>query len=64
MEGHLPPPVPAGQGEVGFSSVTRLGQWKEAVGHFQDLLRINPNDNQGIRFRLFNCSCSWTKRRS
>jgi tetratricopeptide (TPR) repeat protein len=32
----------------------RLGQWTEATGHLQDLLRLNPHDNQGMRFRLLN----------
>ncbi len=26
-----------------------LGAEEEAIGHFQDMLRLNPNDNQGIR---------------
>jgi ABC-type branched-subunit amino acid transport system ATPase component len=32
-----------------------LGERTEAVGHFRDLLRLNPNDNQGIRFTLVSC---------
>ncbi len=28
------------------------GRRDEAVRHFQELLRLNPNDNQGIRYRL------------
>ncbi len=28
------------------------GRREEAVGHCQDMLRLNPNDNQGIRYRL------------
>ncbi|HWM95140.1 MAG TPA: tetratricopeptide repeat protein [Thermoanaerobaculia bacterium] len=27
-------------------------QREEAVEHFQEMLRLNPNDNQGIRYRL------------
>jgi tetratricopeptide (TPR) repeat protein len=26
-----------------------LGRNEEAIGHYQDLLRLNPNDNQGVR---------------
>lgn len=29
-----------------------LGRREEAVGHYQELLRLNPNDNQGVRFVL------------
>jgi tetratricopeptide (TPR) repeat protein len=29
-----------------------LGRWEEAVSHFRDLLRLNPNDNQGVRYIL------------
>lgn len=32
-----------------------LGQREEAVVHYQELLRLNPNDNQGIRDLLINC---------
>ncbi|HWE05672.1 MAG TPA: tetratricopeptide repeat protein [Rhizomicrobium sp.] len=28
---------------------------EEAVAHFQDLLRLNPGDNQGIRYILLDC---------
>jgi tetratricopeptide (TPR) repeat protein len=31
------------------------GQREEAVGHYLDLLRLNPNDNQGIRDLLMPC---------
>ncbi len=27
----------------------------EAVKHYQDMLRLNPNDNQGIRYLLIDC---------
>jgi len=27
----------------------------EAVEHYQDMLRLNPNDNQGIRYLLIDC---------
>jgi tetratricopeptide (TPR) repeat protein len=32
----------------------RLGQREEAAAHYQDMLRLNPNDNQGIRYVLAN----------
>jgi tetratricopeptide (TPR) repeat protein len=30
-----------------------LGKIKEATKHFEELLELNPNDNQGVRFFLF-----------
>jgi tetratricopeptide (TPR) repeat protein len=30
----------------------RLGERDAAVGHYRDLLRLNPNDNQGVRYVL------------
>ena len=30
-------------------------QCEEAVGHYQEMLRFNPNDNQGIRYLLLDC---------
>ncbi len=35
-------------------SLWNLGRGAEAVEHFEDMLRLNPNDNQGIRYRLAN----------
>jgi len=32
-----------------------LSSRKEALDHYRDLLRLNPNDNQGIRYLLANC---------
>ena len=32
-----------------------LDKQKEAVGHYGDLLRLNPDDNQGIRYLLAPC---------
>jgi tetratricopeptide (TPR) repeat protein len=29
-----------------------LGRREEAVAHYQDMLRLNPGDNQGVRFAL------------
>ena len=33
----------------------QLGRRKESVEHYQELLRLNPNDNQGIRYLLAAC---------
>lgn len=30
-------------------------QLDEAIGHYEELLRFNPNDNQGVRYRLAGC---------
>ncbi len=32
-----------------------LGNLDEAVGHYRELLRLNPNDNQGVRDILLPC---------
>lgn len=32
-----------------------LGFGDEAISHFKDCLRLNPNDNQGIRYLLMPC---------
>ncbi|MEA3407255.1 MAG: tetratricopeptide repeat protein, partial [Chloroflexota bacterium] len=32
-----------------------LGQHEEAIAHYKDMLRLNPNDNQGIRYLLADC---------
>jgi tetratricopeptide (TPR) repeat protein len=32
-----------------------LGENEAAVGHYRDMLRLNPNDNQGIRYLLLSC---------
>ncbi|MEW5995961.1 MAG: hypothetical protein AB1744_16415, partial [Candidatus Zixiibacteriota bacterium] len=31
------------------------GQQMEAIEHYQEMLRLNPNDNQGIRYLLAAC---------
>jgi tetratricopeptide (TPR) repeat protein len=31
------------------------GRQDEAVTHYRDMLRLNPNDNQGIRYLLLDC---------
>lgn len=30
----------------------RLGQHQKAIGHWQEMLKLNPNDNQGVRYVL------------
>jgi len=32
-----------------------LGEREEAIEHYTDMLRLNPGDNQGIRYILVNC---------
>ncbi|HJV16937.1 MAG TPA: SEC-C metal-binding domain-containing protein [Bacillales bacterium] len=34
-------------------TLRHLGKIKEATKHFEELLELNPNDNQGVRFFLF-----------
>jgi hypothetical protein len=31
-----------------------LGREEEAIGHYRDMLRLNPDDNQGLRYSLLN----------
>lgn len=31
-----------------------MGKIEEAIGHLEDMLRLNPNDNQGVRDALLN----------
>jgi tetratricopeptide (TPR) repeat protein len=31
------------------------GQTDEAIAHYRDMLRLNPNDNQGVRYDLAAC---------
>jgi tetratricopeptide (TPR) repeat protein len=33
----------------------KAGRWSEAIGHFEALLGLNPNDNQGNRDPLLGC---------
>jgi tetratricopeptide (TPR) repeat protein len=33
-------------------TLERVGRIEEAVGHYKDLLRLNPGDNQGVRYML------------
>lgn len=38
---------------AGLAQLLReAGQHDEAVAHYRDLLRLNPNDNQGLRYEL------------
>ena len=32
-----------------------VGRHEESVDHYRDMLRLNPNDNQGIRYLLMPC---------
>ncbi|RYI28099.1 tetratricopeptide repeat protein [Bacillus infantis] len=34
-----------------------LGNLPEAIGHYEELLELNPNDNQGVRFVMFQAYC-------
>jgi tetratricopeptide (TPR) repeat protein len=33
----------------------RMGEREAAIAHYQDMLRLNPGDNQGIRYLLAHC---------
>lgn len=39
--------------ELGLA-LWRLGHREKAVGHYQEMLRLNPDDNQGIRYLLMD----------
>jgi|HigsolmetaAR203D_1030402.scaffolds.fasta_scaffold02606_3 tetratricopeptide (TPR) repeat protein len=34
-----------------------LGDLDEAIRHYEEMLELNPNDNQGIRYMLFGAYC-------
>jgi tetratricopeptide (TPR) repeat protein len=36
-------------------SLWAAGERAEAVGHYRDMLRLNPGDNQGLRYVLMEC---------
>lgn len=36
-------------------SLWLLGEREAALEHYRDMLRLNPNDNQGIRYKLLGC---------
>jgi tetratricopeptide (TPR) repeat protein len=37
------------------ATLKALGEVDAAIGHYRDMLRLNPNDNQGIRYVLAGC---------
>jgi tetratricopeptide (TPR) repeat protein len=37
------------------AALNLLGEVQSAISHYQDMLRLNPNDNQGIRYVLAEC---------
>jgi tetratricopeptide (TPR) repeat protein len=37
------------------AALNLLGEVHSAISHYQDMLRLNPNDNQGIRYVLAEC---------
>jgi tetratricopeptide (TPR) repeat protein len=37
------------------STLLRLGDIDGALAHYRDMLKLNPNDNQGIRYVLAGC---------
>ena len=44
-------PLYAGKARI-WPMLWETGKREEAVTHYQDMLRLNPNDNQGIRYIL------------
>jgi len=41
---------------AGLASILwHLGQREQAVAHYQEMLRLNPGDNQGLRYVLASC---------
>jgi tetratricopeptide (TPR) repeat protein len=36
-------------------TLIEMGRGDEAIGHLQAMLRLNPNDNQGMRYVLLGC---------
>jgi tetratricopeptide (TPR) repeat protein len=37
------------------ATLDALGEVEAAIGHYRDMLRLNPGDNQGIRYVLARC---------
>lgn len=35
--------------------LVECGRVDEAIGHYEELLKLNPNDNQGLRYELLSC---------
>lgn len=56
MEGHfwgLLETRPYMRARNGYASTLwHMGQKDKAIAHYQDMLRLNPNDNQGVRYYL------------
>lgn len=40
------------------SCLWQLDQHQEAIDHYQEMLRLNPGDNQGVRYVLLTCYLS------
>ncbi len=36
-------------------TLMQMGEVDAAIGHFREMLRLNPNDNQGVRWTLLGC---------
>ena len=36
-------------------TLLKLGDVVAALSHYRDMLKLNPNDNQGIRYILAGC---------
>jgi tetratricopeptide (TPR) repeat protein len=36
-------------------ALLKLGEGEAAIGHYRDMLELNPGDNQGIRYVLTGC---------
>ena len=36
-------------------SLWKLGEREAAIGHYKEMLRLNPHDNQGMRYILLDC---------
>lgn len=44
------------RGKLGYAlTCWEMGRVQEAVLHFEELLELNPNDNQGVRHHLIGC---------
>lgn len=41
--------------------LTAQGQHEDSIGHMEEMLRLNPNDNQGVRWLLLEwyCNMNW-----
>jgi tetratricopeptide (TPR) repeat protein len=37
------------------ATLNALGEVDAAISNYRDMLRLNPNDNQGIRYELASC---------